>query len=257
MLELAGVSRWYHTRNQVIHVLNGIDLSIDTGEFVCLLGPSGCGKSTLLKIIAGIEPANRGKVLCRGRPIQGPGRDRAVVFQQPALFPWLNVWDNVAFGLKMQRVPRALRQRIVERYLELAGLSAARRLRTYELSGGMKQRVAIARVLATDPSVVLMDEPFGALDAFTKEQMQDLLRNVWRTTRKTVFFITHDVEEALFLATRVVVLSPRPAVILCDRTCPFSTHGDADGRVVRSSPEFIRMREEIIGLIRGAQAAPF
>ncbi|MCL6547461.1 MAG: ABC transporter ATP-binding protein [Alicyclobacillus sp.] len=256
LLELKGVGQWYRTRNQTVHVLRNIDLNIDVGEFVCVLGPSGCGKSTLLRIIAGIEAPSQGTVLCHGKPIAGPDKDRGVVFQQPALFPWLNIADNIAFGLKMQRVPVRERNETVAKYLDMVGLADFRGLRPYELSGGMKQRAAIARVLATDPSVILMDEPFGALDAFTKEQMQDSLRQIWRTTQKTIFFITHDVEEALFLATRVVVMSPRPAGILRDMPCSFSIHWNEDSRAVRSSPEFIRMREEIIALIRSMQEAP-
>jgi len=200
-IELRGVRQAYRDRT----VLGPIDLAIEPGEFVTVVGPSGCGKSTLLRLIAGFPRPSAGSVAVSGRPVTGPGPDRGVVFQQPRLFPWLSVAANVGFGLR--GLPRAARRARVAELLELTGLSDAARLRPYELSGGMRQRAAIARALATRPRVLLMDEPFAALDAFTRERMQDELRRLWRSTGTTVVFITHDVDEAVYLGTRAIALS--------------------------------------------------
>ncbi|MDQ0190335.1 ABC transporter ATP-binding protein [Alicyclobacillus cycloheptanicus] len=253
LLELEGVYQAYE-RKGTIEVLHDIHLSMDEGEFVCVLGPSGCGKSTLLRIIAGIEPPVQGTVRCNGHAVRRPDRERGVVFQQPALYPWLTIEGNIEFGLKMRHMPKADRREVARRYLELVGLEEFRDRKPYELSGGMKQRAAIARVLANDPSIILMDEPFGALDAFTKEQMQDALRQIWRATGKTIFFITHDVEEALALGTRIVVMSPRPAVIHADLPCSF-THAMGEGsRTVRASQAFIEQRETLVNMIHQMHA---
>ncbi|MFN0096645.1 MAG: ABC transporter ATP-binding protein [Dehalococcoidia bacterium] len=193
--------------------LSDISLSVAEGEFVCLLGPSGCGKSTLLNIFAGFEKADGGEVLADGRPITGPGPDRIVVFQEAALFPWLNVRANVEFGLKLAGIAKSERRDRADRYLQLVGLERFAKAFVHELSGGMKQRVQIARSLAVEPRVLLMDEPFAALDAQTRDVLQEELQDIWVRTRKTIVFVTHNVREAVLLADRVVVMSPSPGRI--------------------------------------------
>jgi NitT/TauT family transport system ATP-binding protein len=187
-----------------------INLQIKEGEFVCLLGPSGCGKSTLLKIIAGLIPATSGRISINGKPVSGPGPERAVVFQDYALFPWMTVRDNVEFGLEARRLPLAERREVSKRLLKVVGLSDFAERFPHQLSGGMKQRVSIARALAVDPSLLLMDEPFGALDAQTRQLLQDELLRIWREYRKTVVFVTHSIEEAIYLSDRIVVMTARP-----------------------------------------------
>jgi taurine transport system ATP-binding protein len=195
----------------------------------------------------------RGRVTLDGRPIAGPDHQRGVVFQQPTLYPWLTVEDNVAFGPRMRGLPAGERRALVERYLRLVGLWEFRRRAPWELSGGMQQRVAIARVLANDPRILLMDEPFGALDALTREHLQEELLKLWRATGKTVFFITHSVEEACYLGTRVVVMSPRPGRILAALEVPFSRTADHAGRrAVKSDPAFVALREEVLSHIWAA-----
>jgi NitT/TauT family transport system ATP-binding protein len=194
----------------VTSALVDINLRIEEGEFVCLLGPSGCGKSTLLKIIAGLIPATSGRITINGRPVSGPGPERAVVFQDYALFPWMTVRDNVEFGLEARRLPAAERREVSSRLLKVVGLSDFAERFPHQLSGGMKQRVSIARALAVDPSLLLMDEPFGALDAQTRHLLQDELLRVWREYRKTVVFVTHSIEEAIYLSDRIVVMTARP-----------------------------------------------
>ncbi len=196
-----------------IVALERVDLTVEDGEFVCLLGPSGCGKSTLLNIVAGFLMPTEGRAILDGAEVTGPGRDRGVVFQEQALFPWFRVGQNVEFGPKMAGVPRAERARIADRYLDLVGLRPFRAAFPKELSGGMKQRVAIARALANDPKILLMDEPFGALDAQNRRLMQDELTKIWTATGKTILFVTHAIEESLLLADRVVVMSARPGRI--------------------------------------------
>jgi NitT/TauT family transport system ATP-binding protein len=191
------------------------DFTIDVrdGEFLCVLGPSGCGKTTLLRIIAGLEMPSGGHILLDGNEISGLGDDRGMVFQEFALFPWRTVRKNVEFGLELQGVPKERRNEISQKYIELVGLKGFENSHPYELSGGMKQRVGIARALANDPAILLMDEPFGAIDAQTRNMMQTELLRIWSETKKTIVFITHSVDEAVYLADRIVVLSPRPAVI--------------------------------------------
>lgn len=193
--------------------LRGVDLALAENSFTCLLGPSGCGKSTLLNMIAGFLPPSTGRILVDGTPVQGPSADRGVVFQEYALFPWRTAAQNVAFGPMLRRLGRAEQARIAERYLDLVGLAGHGAKFPTELSGGMKQRVAIARALANNPSVLLMDEPFGALDAQTREILQEELLRIWQHERKTVVFVTHSISEALFLADRVVIMATRPGAV--------------------------------------------
>ena len=250
VISLQQVGLTYKAGNNQVHALENINLDIREGEFVCLLGPSGCGKSTLLKVIAGFISPTGGEALVNENKITGADWHRGVVFQQPALYPWLNVEDNVKFGLKMRKVPRSERIEITEHYLQKVGLLEFRRHKPYELSGGMKQRISIARVLVNNPLVLLMDEPFGALDALTRDQMQNMLRNLWWETKKTILFITHDVDEALSLGTRVLVMSPRPGRIVREFKTSFTlgmTGENSDQ--VRFSPSFKAIREQVLDLI--------
>lgn len=204
------LSKHFHTRSGKLHVLDGVNLQIRQGEFLCLLGPSGCGKSTLFNIIAGLEKPDSGQVLLDGQPITGPGPDRVVVFQDGALFPWLTARGNVEFGLSIQNVPAAERRERAEDALAMVRLSKFADACIHELSGGMRQRVAIARALALRPKVLLMDEPFAALDAQTRNVMHEELQEIWAKTGKTVIFVTHNVAEAVRLGDRIAVLSFRP-----------------------------------------------
>jgi NitT/TauT family transport system ATP-binding protein len=195
---------------QHVAAVDRVSLQIATGEFVSILGPSGCGKTTLLNMVAGFIPPTHGEILLNGRRIQGPGPDRGVVFQSFALFPWKTVLDNVAFGLKMRGMPRDERDRIAREYIALVGLAGSESRFPHELSGGMQQRVGVARVLANDPELMLMDEPFASVDAQTRMTLQEELTRIWEARHPTILFVTHDVEEAVFLANRVIVLSARP-----------------------------------------------
>jgi taurine transport system ATP-binding protein len=234
-----------------VEALRQIDLTLDEGDFVVALGASGCGKSTLLSLIAGFLSPTTGEILLDGRGVEGPGADRSVVFQKHALMPWLTVRENVAFGLKLQDRPKAERDRIADNFIKLLGLNGFEESPIYALSGGMQQRIGIARALTCDPRVLLMDEPLGALDALTREKAQELILQIWESTRKTVFFITHSVEEALFMGTKLIVMSPRPGRITHRFDLPFSRRfiEGAKARDIKASADFIKLREQVLSII--------
>ena len=241
------VTKRFGTGDNAVQALEPISLDIAENAFVCLVGPSGCGKSTLLNILAGFEKPTTGQALMDGTPVRGPDPRRGVVFQQGALFTWMSVKDNVAFGPLATGKSSAEAHRIAMQYLEMVGLTAFAKRYPYELSGGMQQRVGIARALANDPEILLMDEPFAALDAQTRELLQEEIKRIWQSTRKTVLWITHSIEEALFLATDIVVMSARPGRIKARLAPQFALSEDP---AVVASVEFARMKAEIFALLR-------
>jgi ABC-type nitrate/sulfonate/bicarbonate transport system ATPase subunit len=228
------------------HALEPTSLAVADNDFICLLGPSGCGKSTLLRIVAGLDTPTTGRVLLDGAPVTGPGADRGMVFQSYTLFPWLTVKDNICFGLREKAVPVAEQERVARHYVERVGLMGFEDHYPKMLSGGMQQRTALARALANDPKILLLDEPFGALDNQTRTLMQELLLGIWEAERKTVLFVTHDIDEAIFMANRVAVLTARPGRIKSDVAIdlPHPRH-----YTIKTSPEFsaykARLTEEI------------
>lgn len=252
MLRIDQASVFFPARGgRVVHALDQVSLDIPQGGFVVALGTSGCGKSTLLNALAGFLPLSQGSIMLDGRPIVGPGSDRGVVFQKDTLLPWKSVLENVALGLKFAGIGRVQRRERAMELLRLVGLQEFADAAPYELSGGMRQRVGIARALATDPAILLMDEPFGALDSMTREQMQELLISVWSRTGKRIFFITHSIDEALMLGTQLIVMSPRPGRIVARFELDFvrTIARDGDSRAVKSSAEFVRLREEIRAIV--------
>jgi taurine transport system ATP-binding protein len=252
VVSLKDIDLRYSGEEGQVAALRHINLNIKEGEFICVLGPSGCGKSTLLKIIAGLLQPSDGEAKMDNKPISGPDCERGVVFQSPTLYPWLNVEDNVAFGLKMRKFPKNEIKELITKYIDLVGLKGFEKYRSYELSGGMKQRVALARILVNKPRMILMDEPFGALDALTRQNMQDLIREVWTKTKNTVLLITHDVDEALSLGTRTIVMSSCPGTILREFNTDFTYDIlGANQQNARYMPKYIDIREEILRIING------
>lgn len=272
-LTVSNVGMIYNVpRGEDVEALHDVSFDLEPGRLLTLLGPSGCGKTTLLNILAGFLAPTAGEVAIGGEPVTRPGRDRGMVFQQGALFEWLTVADNISFGLRMRmnyfdrRLDSMYRKmrRVglggltrrwphddrVDELLEIVGLSGFGDKQVYELSGGMQQRVALARCLANDPDMILMDEPLGALDALTREKMQGLILDLWKETGKTIVLVTHSVEEALYLGDRLFVMAPRPGRIERDYDLPFASIAlDADARELKNSAEFIERREEILSLI--------
>jgi len=238
-----GLGKRYDSERQTVQALDGVEFAVGAGEFVCIVGPSGCGKTTLVRLIAGLEAPTTGEVRLDGDPVTGPGTDRGMVFQEYGLFPWRTVEANVAFGLEEQGVPAAERARRVEEMIDLVGLDGFADAYPKELSGGMKQRVGIARALAVDPELLLMDEPFGSVDAQTRDMLHAELLDVWAETEKTVLFVTHDVEEAVTLADRVVVLAADPGRVR--EVVPI----DLDRPRTRTSPAFADDVEQVRALI--------
>ena len=249
-VRFSDVSVVYGAGASAVRALERADLSFERGDFICIVGPSGCGKTTMMQTLAGFLTPTTGVVRLDGEAVTGPGPERGVVFQQPALFPWMTVAGNAGFGPRMRSENRADAAARVEQWLRTTGLWEFKDRYPYELSGGMQQRLAIARALCNEPKVLLMDEPFGALDALTRERMQEELHAVWRRTGMTVVFITHSVEEAVYLGTEVVVMSPRPGRIVERLPMPFARGHAAEGiRVVKSRADFIEARERVLSLI--------
>jgi NitT/TauT family transport system ATP-binding protein len=234
-----------------VTAIDGINLDIWEGEILCIVGPSGCGKTTLLRIIAGLEKPTSGKVLVDGKTVMGPGSDRAMVFQEYALFPWRTILGNVAFGLEMKKLSRNEIVEKAEEYIRLVGLSGFEEKYPHQLSGGMMQRAALARALACEPHILLMDEPFGALDAQTRNLMQGELLNIWEKTRKTIIFVTHNVEEAVYIGDRIIILTARPAKIKSIVDVTLRRPRD------RLSPEFINLRRGVLESLREEMPATF
>ncbi len=233
-----------------VQALQDVSLNLKAGELMSVLGPSGCGKTTLLNIIAGFLTATNGQIILNGEKVNGPSAERGMVFQQGALFEWMNVRDNVGFGPKMKGVRPSDARETVDHLLDIVGLQDFKEKAIYELSGGMQQRVALARCLANDPDVILMDEPLGALDALTREKMQSLVLKLWKETGKTIILITHSVEEALLLGERLLVMAPRPGRIHKEYRLPFADLGvGADLREVKKHPDYAVKREEILEMI--------
>ena len=233
-----------------VQALKDVSLELKEGEIMSVLGPSGCGKTTLLNIVAGFLAPTEGQVILGDHPVAGPAPERGMVFQKGALFEWMNVRENVDFGPRMKGMPKAERDQISDHLLDVTGLGDFKEKAVYELSGGMQQRVALARCLANDPDVILMDEPLGALDALTREKMQGLVLKLWKETGKTIILITHSVEEALLLGERLVVMAPRPGRIHREYELPFADLGvGQDLREVKKHPEFGTRREEILSMI--------
>ena len=250
LLEIRGVTRTFPgvRGGQPVLALQPTDLTLEENDFVTILGPSGCGKSTLLRMVAGLDTPTAGTITLDGRPVKGPGAERGMVFQSYTLFPWLTVRQNIAFGLREKGMSAAEQKDIVENYIDRVGLRGFEEHWPRHLSGGMQQRCAIARALANQPRVLLLDEPFGALDNQTRSLMQELLLGIWEREQKTVIFVTHDIEEAVFMASRVVTMSARPGRIKSITPVPF---GHPRDYTLKSSPEFSQIRLKLTEEIRG------
>ena len=249
-ITLQNIIKEYGTGAKTVPVIHNLNAQINDGEFVVIVGPSGCGKTTLLNIVAGFLAPTEGQIVLNGSKVVGPSPERGMVFQQGALFEWMNVRDNVSFGPDMKGVSRAESKEKVDHLLDVVGLGDFREKAIYELSGGMQQRVALARCLANDPDVILMDEPLGALDALTREKMQSLVLDLWKETGKTIILITHSVEEALLLGERLLVMAPRPGRVHKEYHLPFADLGvGADLREVKKHQDYNSTREEILEMI--------
>ncbi len=250
-LTVSGVSmRYALSGGGGVQALKDVSFPLASGEILAVIGPSGCGKTTLLNIVAGFLAPTEGNVMLDEMPILGPGPERGMVFQQGALFEWLTVAKNIAFGLDMKGATKEETNQVVNGLLETVGLHGFGEKAVYELSGGMQQRVALARCLANDPQLILMDEPLGALDALTREKMQGLILRLWKETGKTIILITHSVEEALLIGERLIVMAPRPGRIIKEYHLPFAERGlKEDPRDIKASPEFIEKREEVLSMI--------
>src|SRR5256885_484104 len=244
VLHVADVSKTFISKGRIVEALRPVDLKVATGEFVCFLGPSGCGKSTLLSIIAGLEEPTIGKVWANSKQVKGPGTDRILLFQEAALFPWLDVQRNIEFGLRQAGIKARERAAIAQKFIETVHLKGFERSYVHQLSGGMRQRAALARALAIDPAMLLMDEPFGALDAFTRDRLHTELESIWAETQKTILFVTHNVREAVALGDRVIVFAPRPGRIMRE------FHVDLPRPRSLEDHGLVDMAAEILGVLR-------
>lgn len=248
-LAVESVSKWFRTPRTTVHALDNVSLQVAKGEVVCLAGPSGCGKSTLLDIVAGLTKPDSGRVIADGKPVDGPGRQRLMVFQEPSLFPWLDVLGNVLFGLKLcPELSGRERRDVAHRYLAMVGLEKFERSQVHELSGGMKQRVALARALAPDPRVLLLDEPFGALDAMTREHLYDDVQRIWAGSGKTILFVTHNMREAACLGDRVLLMSRSPGRIVGAIDIPLPRPRNI------YDPELVRHAARVADALKGGTA---
>ncbi|WP_020620336.1 ABC transporter ATP-binding protein [Paenibacillus daejeonensis] len=246
-IEIQGVHKRYVSRKSTFEALRDINLSLGSNEFLTILGPSGCGKSTLLRMVAGLDEPTEGQLLIDGEEIHGPGADRGMVFQGYTLFPWLTVRENIEYGPKLQGMPTLERRSLSNHWLSVIRLEQFAQAYPKQLSGGMKQRVAIARALANRPKVLLMDEPFGALDAQTKQEMQEMLLEVWEREKTTVLFITHDIDEAIFLSQRIVVMGTGPGHLAAEYEVKLPEGRTAD---VREHPDFLALKRELSHLLK-------
>lgn len=246
-LKIDNVSKIFGKSNNQVVALDKTSFEVEEGEFVTILGPSGCGKSTILRIIAGLTDTSSGKALLDSKEIVSSGADRGMVFQSYTLFPWLTVQENIEFGLELKGMAKKERAEIALHYLDLIGLTGFENQYPQNLSGGMKQRVAIARALANDPEILLMDEPFGALDAQTRSIMQEILLNAWQESKKTILFVTHDVEEAIFLGDTVYVMTARPGRLKKRIPIPLDRPRKFE---MKQTPQFLQIKQELLGLIR-------
>ena len=247
ILQVSGVAKTFAGRGGGTIALNSTDLLVQENDFITILGPSGCGKSTLLRMVAGLDTPSTGLISLDGKPVTGPGADRGMVFQSYTLFPWLTVLQNVCFGQREKGMPLAQQQDIARQFIAKVGLKGFEHHYPKQLSGGMQQRTALARALANDPRILLMDEPFGALDHQTRELMQELLLAIWEDERKTVLFVTHDIDEAIFMANRVVVMSARPGRIKCDLPVPLA---HPRHYAMKTTPVFMELKARLTEEIR-------
>ncbi len=250
LIEISKLGVEYLTNSEPIRAIENINLNIYRGDFICVLGPSGCGKSTLLKVLAGFLQQTEGIFLMNGQVVAGPDWNRGVIFQSASLYPWMSVRKNIEFGPKMKGFSKIESSKIASHYLKQVDLVEFENQATFELSGGMKQRVALARVLANEPEVMLMDEPLGALDALTRIHMQKLIRNIWKENHNTIFMITHDVDEALSLGTRVLVMSKNPGTIIKELDLDFIENAvDSKTGRIHTNEKYLNLKEEILDLI--------